>query len=102
MDFSEVLKRADLDHLEEFLMHGGEWVKEPSASPQTYANRLRTAQENVSAFFASRYTDLKELDEITGYYDEQVGVYQDVYFEIGLILGAKIAFQIRAKMEELL
>ena len=49
-----------------------------------------------------RYTDLKELDEITGYYDEQVGVYQDVYFEIGLILGAKIAFQIRAKMEELL
>lgn len=99
MDFSDLLRRADLNSIEEYLMHGGESIiKSPDA---TYAERLKEAQEKAAAFFEARYPDMDEYDEIFGYYNEQVSVYQDIYFEIGLILGAKIAFQLHKKLEEL-
>ncbi len=37
-----------------------------------------------------------------GYFDEQVCECEEVFFEIGIIVGAKIGFEIRKKMEELL
>ena len=55
----------------------------------------------MESFFEERFSDIKELDEIVGYYYKQAIVYRDVYFEIGLITGAKIAFQIHKRMEEL-
>ena len=55
----------------------------------------------MEAFFEERFSDIKELDEIAGYYYKQAIVYRDVYFEMGLITGAKIAFQIHKRMEEL-
>ncbi len=73
-------------------MDGSESFEKPSE--KTYSERLAEARKKATAFFDARYSDIREYDEISGYFNEQAGVFQDVYFEIGLILGAKIAFQI--------
>lgn len=99
MDFSRLLNRTNLNSIESFLIDGGELFESPS--DKTYSQRLAEAQKKIIAFLQARYTDIREYDEISGYFCEQAEVFKDVYFEIGLILGAKIAFQIRGKMEEL-
>lgn len=99
MEFDDLFRRADLNNLEEFLIHGGEGFEEPST--KTYSQRLKEADSKVEAFFEARFSDIKEIDEIVGYYYKQAIVYRDVYFEMGLITGAKIAFQIHKRMEEL-
>lgn len=48
-----------------------------------------------------RFTNIDEFDEIAGYFNKQVSVFEDVYLEIGLLLGARIAFQICGKIAEL-
>ena len=45
---------------------------------------------------------MDDFDRIYGYFDDQVTEYEEVFFEIGIIVGAKIGFQFREKMEELL
>lgn len=99
MNFNNMLNRANLNILEDFLFHGGECFAEPS--DKTYSERLKEADGKVSAFFEERYPDINEYDEISGYYHRQTNVYREVYFEIGLITGAKIAFQLAKKSEEL-
>lgn len=99
MDFGDLLERANLNSIESYLLYGGESTDKPSE--KTYSERLAEAKKKAAAFFQSRYSDIQEYDEITGYFNEQVAVFQDVYLEIGLILGAKIAFQIRERMEEI-
>ena len=81
MDFNHSYRRADLNSIEAFLMHGGESFERPSDK--------------------SRFTNIDEFDEIAGYFNEQVSVFEDVYLEIGLLLGARIAFQICGKIAEL-
>ena len=99
MDFSNLLRRTNLNSIQDYLMYGGESLEKPS--DKTYSERLKEADKKASAFFHSRYTENDEFDEIYGYYNAQIAVYENVYFEIGLIMGAKIAFQVRGKMEEL-
>ena len=99
MDFSDLLQRTNLNSIETILMHGGENFEKPP--DKTYSERLADANKKARAFFKARYTDIEEYDEIAGYFDEQAAVFEDVYFEIGLLIGAKIAYQIRGKMEEL-
>lgn len=99
MDFSDLLQRTNLNSIESFLMYGGEsFIKPPN---KTYSERLADAKKKAKAFFETRYTDIDEYDEIAGYFNEQAAVFEEVYFEIGLLTGAKIAYQIREKMEEL-
>lgn len=99
MDFSDLLQRASLLSVERFFMYGGENMEKPSG--KTYSQRLLEVRKKAAAFFEQRFPNLEEYDEISGYYDELAAVYEEVYFEIGLILGAKIAFEVRGKMEEL-
>lgn len=99
MGFKELLHRANLNALESYLMHGDMDYGIPNE--KTYSERLGEARKKAMAFFEARYSDLDEYDEISGCYSAQTDVYRDVYFEIGLLVGAKIAFQIRGKIEEL-
>lgn len=99
MDFSDLLQRANLNSVESYLLYGSESFEKPS--DKTYKERLSEARKKAKAFFEARYSDVTEYDEISGYFNEQAGVFQDVYFEIGLLVGAKIAFQIRGRMEEI-
>ena len=99
MDFSDLLRRANLNCMEAFLLNGGE--SDIQMAEKTYSERLMEAEESASDFFQERFGETKELDEITAHFYRFAGVFQDVYFEIGLIAGAAIAFQIGQKMEEL-
>ncbi|MBQ1947995.1 MAG: hypothetical protein II359_05235 [Clostridia bacterium] len=96
MRFGEIWRRAELNSIETFLKYGGEdlgpWVKE------TYAQRLKTADKNILDFLKEN-TDL--TDECMGFLYEQISIYEDVYFEIGLLLGGKLAFCIGEKIKEL-
>lgn len=100
MEFSDILHRANLNSIEDYLIDGSESLLEPST--KKYSERLSEVQKKITAFFQARYSDVNEYDEISGYFNEQTEVFRAVYLEIGLILGAKIAFQIRERMEELL
>ncbi len=102
MKFDGLLRRANLNSLETFLIHGGENFKEPDI--KTYSERLEIANKKLSAFLSSvcDSTNIEEYDKISGDIYEQISVHEDVYFEMGLIMGAKIAFQVRGKMEELI
>ena len=99
MKFNDFLQRANLNSLQTFLKYGAEDFKEQCE--KTYSERLKEAEKNAMDFFKTRCIDDDELDKITGYFEEQVNVYEEVYFEIGMILGAKIAFQLGERMEEL-
>lgn len=100
MYFRDLLKRANVSSLEFFLLHGVEGHERPPE--QTYSERLDAAEEKITSFLRPLCKKRREFDEITGYLCNQMDVYQDVYFEIGLIAGAKLAFQLRGGMEELL
>jgi hypothetical protein len=99
MDFNGLLRRANLNSIQSFLIYGDESFEE--ASQKTYSERITDAQKQAADFFKARYSDIDEYDEIAGYFNDQAAVFEEVYFEIGLILGTKIAFQLYAKMEEL-
>ena len=101
MKLDGLLRRANLNSLETFLLNGGESFKDPSVD--TYSERLKKANKKLSDFLSSvcDKTDIEEYDKTAGEIYEQIAVHEDVYFEMGLILGAKIAFQARGKMEEL-
>ena len=101
MKFDGLLRRANLNSLETFLLNGGEALRE--SDMKTYSERLEKANKRLSVFLTSVCddTNIEEYDKISGEMYEQIAVYEDVYFEVGLIMGAKIAFQIRGKLEEL-
>lgn len=99
MNFSDLLQRANLNCIQTFLVYGGENYEKPSE--KTYSERIDEAKKKATAFFRKRYSDIKEYDEISGYFAEQTSVFEEVYFEMGMIVGAKIAFQIHERMKEL-
>lgn len=99
MEFSKILQRANLNVLEAYIVRELESWEDPPYKP--YAERLAEAGRDADAFLKARFPELKDYNEITSFYDRQVSVNQDVYFEIGLIVGGKIAFEISKRMEEL-
>lgn len=100
MRFSEVLERANPGNIGEFILNGGECLLEPDT--RSYTQRLKEADKKASDFLKQRFKSITEFDEIYGCYCKETAVYQDVFFEMGLITGAKLAFQISEKMRELL
>ncbi len=99
MDFSGLLHRTNLNALEAFITN--EIESNDAPSEQSYRERLLEADNKAADFLKARFPVLKEYDEIMSYYYDQTGVIKEVYFEIGLIIGGKIAFEISKKMEEL-
>ena len=99
MGIDDMFYRANLSSLAKFLIQGDESNEE--APYRRYSERLMEADHRAAEFLRDRFPVLKEYDEIMAYYYDQTEVIQDVYFEIGLILGAKIALEISKRMEEL-
>ena len=89
MNFKNYLMRANLFSLQNFFKHGGECLIE--IENKTYEQRLKDARKNAVAFFKMKFTDIKEFDDVLCYFEEQCSAYEEVYFEIGMILGAKMA-----------
>ena len=98
MDFKDLLRRTNLHSLESFLLNGTENLEQPCDTP--YAERLTEAERTAKAFFDARFADSDDYDEIAGYVTELIEVFQAVYFEIGLLLGGRIAYQIAERLAE--
>ncbi len=99
VEFSKLLQRANLNVLEAYIVRELESWEDPPYKP--YSERLAEAGRDADTFLKARFPELKDYNEITSFYDRQVSVNQDVYFEIGLIVGGKMAFEISRRMEEL-
>ena len=99
MKFEDYLQRAEFISLQNFLKTGGEtFVK---SSQQTYSEQLKEARQKAKDFFDEKFPELDEHDEIVEYFYDLVSVYEEVFFEIGSIIGAKIGMQLQKRIQEL-
>ena len=99
MLFENLLKRANLNNLETFLWSGG--VCERAQPEESYRDRIRAAEQKMERFLKTHFPDKMEFEAANDIWSEVNGVYMDIYFEVGLLLGAKIALQINSRLEEL-
>jgi hypothetical protein len=100
MNFHDLLRRADLQVLQNFILHGADSFEE--ASDRTFAERLEEAERAIDALFAARIAGKQEREELMERFYELAWEYQAVYFSMGLLAGAKLGRQLCAKAGELL
>ncbi len=99
MYFEDYLNRANLSNLQEFIKFGSEGRAENSN--ETYESRIKTARKNALKFFEENFQSIDEFDYMLNCFETQTEVYKDVYFEIGILLGAKLGYEICEKMQQL-
>lgn len=99
MKFEDYLQRAEFISLQNFLKTGGETYV--NSSHQTYSEQLRETQQKAKEFFDEKFPELDEHDKVVEYFYDLVGIYEDVFFEIGAIVGAKIGMQLQKRIQEL-
>ena len=99
MVFDNLLDRANLNNIEFFLRTGGEVCDAPPEG--SHRERLYAAEQKAEKLLRERFTEEQEILEINEIIYDLIIVHQDIYFEIGMLLGMKIAAQINAKMEEM-
>lgn len=87
---SDIFDRADLQHIREFLVNGTECAV---LDHDTYQKRLEKAQEAALEMIKANFPDTDEDGPIIGKLYYALGVYQDVYMEIGLKVGIMLAVQ---------
>ncbi len=99
MDIEEMINRTNLAQIQCFLQYGTDWLKD--TSKDTYSERIRASEQRSVEFFETYFPDMEKCEKVTALFDKEIGVYKDVYFEIGLILGAKLGFELHGKAKEL-
>ncbi len=85
--FDDVMKRANVMELRAFLLDGAELGKTDSRS---YEERLNSAY----ALLCRHVPFSKDYSEADGDVIEALAIFQDVYTELGLRAGAKIALEL--------
>lgn len=97
--FSEIISRADISSIGEYILSGGENLQ--VEEEKSFEERIRSADKEMRRFAESKL-DSKLADEICDEAGILSGVYSNVYFEVGLLVGAKTALQLEKRMKELL
>ena len=69
-------------------------AKELHPQAETYEVRIVQASEPISKRIDSLYSDAEELNKATAELSDALTVFQDVYFEIGMKLGARLVHQL--------
>ncbi len=100
MNFNKYLERSNIHSLQNYIKHGGETFEH--TPPKTYTQIINDAERDALKFFSDRFPKIEDYDEITGYYYKLTETYEEVFFEIGAIVGAKLAFELKDKINELL
>ena len=99
MDIESLLKRSDLTMVGLFLRHGNEWLVE--TSKDKYNNQLRESEIRIQEFFDKHFPDFEKNEEAVQLFDREAATYKDVYFEIGLLLGARLGYNFHERMNEI-
>lgn len=98
MEFDKIMQRADLSSIRAFLKTGAEDLNEKTEL--TYSEQIKEAMRNIEKMLKEKYPTFEEYDKAESYLNEQIFTLENVYFELGLLAGAKMGFQISKKIEE--
>ncbi len=99
MEWKELMRRAKLNSIEEYLMCGGDCVGEYSKEP--YDKQLNDVYHKFSIYLSSHFSDPQAKEEFSEYFYELADTYRIIYFEMGMIAGAKIGYQLKERLEQL-
>lgn len=99
MNFNDMWKRADLSMLKSYLKEGACRMDKPTE--KSYRERIQDAESRAEALFSAEFVDEQDRNPYMEAFFDLAGVYEEVYFEIGLLTGAKIALQLAGKAAEL-
>ena len=97
MSFSNLLHRANLNVIDQFIMTGAEQLED--FSEKTYLQRIHDECHILSEYFEKNFPEQHE--EILNKIFKYINVTEEIYFEIGFIAGAKLAFQIDKRLADL-
>ena len=86
----EIFIRADIQQIREFLLHG---VEENHLDPRPYKERIQSAHKAFTARLHRDYPNEKDFEEITEPIYDYATAIEEVYMEIGLQVGAILAAQ---------
>ncbi len=87
----EIFTRLDIQHIREFLLHG---VEEMNISTKSYKERIDEVRKPVIEFFQEKFPDMDECEKITNKVYDCASIYEEVYMEIGMQCGVKLAMQL--------
>lgn len=99
MNFREMMDRADIANIQSFLIYGYEGYKD--STKKSHAQRIKEAQLKISDYLKEKFKNTEELDEITESIFSMTEIYEDVYFEAGLLVGAKLGYEMREKLDKI-
>lgn len=85
---AEIFERADIQQIREFLLNGAEL---PEISHKSYAQRLSDGMDKAFTMFRTYFPENHDAMEQSLVLANQA--YQDVYMEIGLQVGFRLAMQ---------
>lgn len=92
LDFKECFSRANLQEIATFIQNGGE---QSEIDARTYKQRLEDGRKPLLDFLKGLYADVWEYEKQTSaIVADALGAYEDVYFEVGIKIGARLAYQL--------
>lgn len=97
MYYDDLLGRANLYRLTNFLLEGSEYRQEPEG--ETYRERIEAAENKMEELLSSKYSG-RELEAACDVFYAAMAVCEAVNFEIGLLIGGRIAQQISHRLRE--
>lgn len=94
--FDEILKRADIQRIREFIING---VGGGEIDPRTYGERQRAAETPMREYLESSYPDEQERAAAFEQILPAICGNQDIFLEIGMIAGARLCYQLLLENE---
>ena len=93
-NIEKIYERADLQQIRHFLLTGGSLRSDKDM--RDYNTRLENDSENIINRFKRIYKDgeKEEFDDAVNDFAEAAASYQDVFFELGMKIGARLLFQL--------
>lgn len=86
---TEMFERADIQQIRDFLLNGTELPKRTHAP---YEQRLAKSMNEVMEMIQAHFPN--EQEQMENSIIQAVSAYEDVYLEIGLQIGIKLAMQV--------
>ncbi len=91
-DYSkDYFERANLGQLLNFIKYGVECLNE---SNEPYIIRLENSSKEIRRLLNEKHPTFEEYNEIEKVLTHAFSVYEEVYLEIGVKMGAKLIYQL--------
>ena len=87
---NEIFKRADIQQIRSFLMNGDECRIERG----TYEERIEKAERTVYERMRKEFPENKDYEDVMGLVYCYASAVEDVYMEIGLLIGSVLSSQV--------